>query len=226
MYEWDFGWVWTYRKALLDGLIVTLWINAIILVTGSIIGLVIAFARSSGNILLRIPAIIFIDIFRALPVLVGLIWVFFCMPILLGGNGLSPEWSAIIVLSLNLAAFVAEIVRAGFESVPVSQTESAQACGLSNWQTLRHIVLPIAVRNMIPPFVGQYINTVKLSVLASVIAVPELLHKTTEIISQTYRPLEFYTILAILFLIILLPGTILSRRLETSAYLNRLNVKD
>ena len=226
MYEWDFGWVWTYRKALFDGLVVTLWLNAVILITGSLLGVLLAFARSSNRFFLRVPAIIFIDVFRALPVLVGLIWVFFCMPILLGGIRLSPEWSAIIVLSLNLAAFVAEIIRAGFDAVPVSQTESAQACGLSHWQTLRHIVLPVAVRSMIPPIVGQYINTIKLSVLASVIAVPELLHKTTQLISQVYRPLEFYTVLAILFLIILLPGTILSRRLETEAYLRRQNIRN
>lgn len=223
MYEWDFGWVWTYRKALFDGLMVTLWLNAVILVAGSLLGLFVAFARSSRRLFVCVPAIIFIDIFRALPVLVGLIWVFFCMPILLGETRISPELSAIIVLSLNLSAFVAEIVRTGFEAVPGSQTESAQACGLSHWQTLRYIVLPIAVRSMIPPLVGQYINTIKLSVLASVIAVPELLHKTTDIISQVYRPLEFYTVLAIIFLIILLPGTILSRQLETGAYLRRLN---
>jgi polar amino acid transport system permease protein len=74
---------------------------------------------------------------------------------------------------------------------------------------------------MVPPLVGQYINTIKLSVLASVIAVPELLSKTTDIISQVYRPLEFYTVLAGLFLLLLLPGTILSRRLESSVYLKK-----
>lgn len=78
---------------------------------------------------------------------------------------------------------------------------------------------------MTPPLVGQYINTAKLSVLASVIAVPELLHRTTDIISQVYRPLEFYTVLAVLFLILLLPGTILSRRLESRAHLGRLSTE-
>jgi polar amino acid transport system permease protein len=222
MYQWDWNWVWTYRWGLLEAAGVTLWLNLVILVVGSVAGLIIAFARGSHHAILRIPALIYIDLFRTLPVLVLLVWFFFCVPILLGGVQISSTMSAIIVLSLNLSAFVAEIVRAGIDAVPATQAESARACGLSETQTMRFVVLPIAMRAMTPPLVGQYINTVKLSVLASVIAVPELLHKTTDIISQVYRPLEFYSVLALMFLVILLPGTIWSRRLEARAHLLRL----
>jgi polar amino acid transport system permease protein len=222
MYQWDWNWVWTYRWALMEAAGVTLWLNLIILAAGSAVGLIVAFARGSRRAVLRIPALIYIDLFRTLPVLVLLVWFFFCVPILLGGVQISSTLSAIIVLSLNLSAFVAEIVRAGIDSVPATHVESARACGLSEAQTMRFIVLPIAMRAMTPPLVGQYINTIKLSVLASVIAVPELLHKTTDIISQVYRPLEFYSVLALLFLIILLPGTIWSRRLEARTHLLRL----
>lgn len=225
MYEWDFRWVWTYRGVLWEAFLVTLWLNALILIIGSAVGLLIAAARRSNLAALRIPAIIYIDLFRTLPILVLLVWFFFCVPVLLGGIRISSILCAIIVLSLNLSAFVAEIVRAGIEGVPVSHTESARASGLSQRQTMRYVVFPIALRNMIPPLVGQYINSVKLSVLASVIAVPELLQKTTDIISQVYRPLEFYTVLAILFLILLLPGTILSRRLESTAHNKRMNAE-
>ena len=100
--------------------------------------------------------------------------------------------------------------------------DDALGAGLSRWQTNRCVLLPIALRLMVPPLVGQYINTIKLSVLASFIAVPELLHRTTDIISQVYRPLEFYTALAVLFLVLLLPGTLLSRRLESNAQRMRL----
>jgi len=221
MYKWDFSWVWTYRQALFDAFLVTLWLNTITLVIGSVLGLVMALARRTRYSLLRTAALIYIDFFRTLPVLVLLVWFFFCVPILLGGIRISSVLSAIIVLSLNLSAFVAEIVRTGIESVPKGHVEAARACGLSQPQALRYVVLPIALRNMVPPLVGQYINTIKLSVLASVIAVPELLSKTTDIISQVYRPLEFYTVLAGLFLLLLLPGTILSRRLESSVYLKK-----
>jgi len=143
-----------------------------------------------------------------------LVWFFFCVPVLFGGLRISAFTSAVVVLSLNLSAFVAEIIRAGLNGVPRIHIESARAVGLSSLQTVRYVTLPIASRLVLPPLIGQYINTVKLSVLASVIAVPELLNRTTDIISQTYRPLEFYTVLALLFLIILLPGTLLFKHLE------------
>jgi polar amino acid transport system permease protein len=225
MYEWDFGWVWTYRYALLEAFIVTVRLNVWIVVIGSLSGLMIALARRSHISLLRVPALIYIDLFRTLPVLVLLVWFFFCVPVLLGGVRLSAWTSAIIVLSLNLSAFVAEIVRAGIESVPTPHIEAARACGLSRAHTFRYVELPMALRSMVPPLVGQYINTIKLSVLASVIAVPELLHKTTDIISQVYRPLEFYTVLALLFLILLLPGTIWSRRLESREHMRRMSTE-
>lgn len=225
MYSWDWSWVWTFRRALLEAIWVTIWLNLVVLLLGSSAGLVVSFLRRSKYVFFRFLSIVYVDIFRTLPVLVLLVWFFFCVPILLGGLQLSPMLCAIVVLSLNLSAFVAEIIRAGIEGVPKAQIESAQACGLSDHQTFFLVTLPIAIRVMIPPLVGQYINTVKLSVLASVIAVPELLHKTTDIISQVYRPLEFYSVLALIFLVLLLPGTIWSRRMEGESYLHRLEEK-
>lgn len=222
MYDWDFRWVWTYRYGLLEALWITVELNAIVIAFGSVFGLFLALARSSRFKTVRALAIIYIDLLRTLPVLVLLIWFFFCVPILLGGIRLSPMSAAAIVLSMNLAAFVAEIVRAGIEAVPRFHIEAADACKLSRPKAMRYVILPIALRQMIPPLVGQYINTIKLSVLASVIAVPELLNKTTDLTSQVYRPLEFYTTLAIIFLLLLLPGTIWSRKLESSAFVKRL----
>jgi polar amino acid transport system permease protein len=219
MYKWDFGWVWTYRVALLVALGVTLKLNAIVLLLGSCLGMLVALARSSRRLIPRYLAIAYIDLIRSLPMLVMLIWFFFCVPILFGGIRLSPWICAIVVLSLNLSAFVAEIIRTGVESVSTNLVDGARCCGLTERQVLAKIVMPIALRNMVPPLVGQYINSVKLSVLASVIAVPELLQKTTDLASQVYRPLEFYTALAFAFLIILLPPTALSRKLESSSYL-------
>jgi polar amino acid transport system permease protein len=222
MYHWDFRWVWTYREALGAALLITLKLNVLVIIIGSVLGLAFALARRSHLRILQWAAVVYIDLFRTLPVLVTLIWFFFCVPILLGGISLSPMFCAVAVLSLNLSAFAAEIFRAGIEGVPSLHVESARGCGLSRTETLRYIVLPIAVRNMVPPLVGQYINSIKLSVLASVIAVPELLNKTMDLTSQVYRPLEFYTALAILFLVLLLPGTVWSRTLETSQHLSRM----
>jgi polar amino acid transport system permease protein len=213
-YDWDFGWVWTYREALLQGLLTTVLLNAVVLLFGTMAGVLVGLLRCARSRVLRACAVVYVDLFRTLPVLVLLVWFFFCVPILLGGVRISPVTSAVIVLSLNLSAFVAEIFRAGIEAVPRQYVDAGYAAGLSRAATLRFIIVPIGVRIMIPPLVGQYINTIKLSVLASIISVPELLQKTTDLISQVYRPLEFYTALAGLFLILLLPGTIWSRRLE------------
>ncbi len=217
MYEWDFRWVWTYREQLLSALGMTVLLNCWILLLGTLAGIFLGLIARHRHPYIRGLARIYIDVFRTLPVLVLLVWFFFCIPILLGGIRISGFTSAVIVLSLNLSAFIAEIVRAGVDAIPASYINDAKASGLSSWHTNRFIVLPIALRIMIPPLVGQFINTIKLSVLASVIAVPELLHRTTEIISQVYRPLEFYTALAVIFLVLLLPGTLWSRRLEKKA---------
>ena len=214
MYHWDWGWVWSYRWQLVGALGVTLVLNAIVLLVGTVIGLGVGLASRARSPVLRVLCRVYVDIFRTLPVLVLLVWFFFCAPILLGGVRISAFLSAVLVLSLNLSAFVAEITRAGIDAVPKRDIEAGAAAGFSRGQIVRFITMPVALRIMIPPLVGQFINSIKLSVLASVIAVPELLHQTTDIISQVYRPFEFYTVLAVLFLVILLPGTIWSRRLE------------
>lgn len=221
MYVWDFNWVWSYRWELLRGFLTTLELNSYVFGLGTLGGLLIGIGGASRRQSMRAAVRVFVDIVRALPILVLLVWFYFCMPIILGGFRITAMQSAVIVLSLNLSAFVAEIVRAGIEGVPRQHIDTARAAGLSVYQTYRYVILPLALRAMVPPLAGQYINSAKLSVLASAIAVPELLHRTTDLISQTYRPLEFYTVLAILFLLILLPPTILARRLETSVYLSR-----
>jgi polar amino acid transport system permease protein len=216
MYRWDFSWVWTYRGQLGKALLVTLHLNLVVLLVGSVVGLVLGVLSRNHRWWIRAAVRVYVDLFRTLPVLVLLVWFFFCVPVLLGGVRISAYVSAVIVLALNLSAFVAEIVRAGIDAVPANHQESARAAGLTRNQTMRFITLPLALRMMVPPLVGQYINTIKLSVLASAIAVPELLNRTTDIISQVYRPLEFYTVLALVFLVILFPGTLLSRRLEAN----------
>lgn len=217
MYEWDFKWVWSYRDQLGSALLVTLELNFCILFFGTVAGVFFGLISRHSHPIIRFVVRLYVDLFRTLPVLVMLVWFFFCVPILLNGIRISGFTCAVIVFALNLSAFISEIVRAGIDAVPECHINDATAAGLTRWQTNRYIVLPIALRLMVPPLVGQYINTIKLSVLASFIAVPELLHRTTNIISQVYRPLEFYTALAIIFLILLLPGTLWSRRLERSA---------
>jgi polar amino acid transport system permease protein len=159
---------------------------------------------------------VFIELFRAFPVLVLLIWFHYVFPAVTGIR-LGAFVSAVISLSLNLAAVVGDIVRGGIQSVQKGQTEAAYALGMSGWQVARRITLPITIRTLMPSLVSQYINVLKLSALASVIGVPEILHSASLCINQTYRPLEFYTFVALAFLLIILPCTWLARRLEFKA---------
>jgi polar amino acid transport system permease protein len=222
MYSWNWEWVWSYKSQLLYASWLTLWLNLSILFFGTLLGVMLGLLKRSKSGYVRLPVILFIDLLRTMPVLVLLIWFYFCIPILFHLK-MSAIVTAIVVLSINLAAFIAEIVDAGIEAVPRVHIESGHLLGLSKSQNLRYIIFPIALRNMTPPVVGQYINTIKLSVLASVISVPELLNVSQDIISQTYRPLEFYTVLAVLFLIILLPGTLWSKRFELKQMIKKSN---
>ena len=222
MYNWNWDWVLVYKDQLYDAAIVTVKLNLYIIIVGSILGLVLGLLKRIRFSVVKYITILFIDVLRTLPALVLLMWFYFCVPIFFNIQ-INAFNTTVIVLSLNLAAFIAEIVDAGIQSVPNIHIDYGKLLGFSNKQNLRYVILPIALRNMIPPIVGQYINSIKLSVLASFIAVPELLSVTQDIISQTYRPLEFYTVLAVIFLVILLPGTIWSKRFELKSMLNNAN---
>ncbi len=214
-YDFNFHWIWKYRRAFLNGLEVTLELNLYVIVLATTIGLFLALARLSRLRLLRTLAWTYIDLFRTLPLLVLIFWLYFAFPLVTAGRVTFDSFTAAcIALTLNLSAFVAEIIRAGVLAVPVQHTDAAKSMGMTKVQALRYVTLPIAIRQMIPPLTGQYINAVKLSVLASVIAVPELLHTVQTITTEVFRPIEMYSALAFIFLVLLLPGTWLLYRLE------------
>jgi polar amino acid transport system permease protein len=144
-----------------------------------------------------------------------LVWIFFALPMIpIVGLRLDSFSTAVVGLSLNLGAFVAEIVRAGLEGVPRQHIEAATMARFSRLQLWRYILAPLVLRFITPPLFGQMISQVKLSVLASVIAVPELLHTVNTISNDSSRPLESYTALAISFLLLLLPSTWLQTWIE------------
>ena len=213
--EWQWHYVWQYREALWNGFLVTLELNIFVFIIGSLLGILVALFRISTNRVLIAFGRGYVDVFRSLPVLVLLVWLFFALPLFpLADFRISPMAAAVIGLSINLSAFVAEIVRAGIVAVPERHVDAAKVIGMSKWVRARYIAGPIALRLMLPPLFGQYISQVKLSVLASVIAVPEILHAVNTISTEAFRPLEFYTVLAAVFLFLLLPATLLQARLE------------
>jgi polar amino acid transport system permease protein len=214
--NWGFYEVWRYREALWNGLVVTFELNFVVLLLGTVLGGAVGVLRLSRWAWVRAMARAYVDLFRSFPALVLLVWLFFALPLIPGLQiRLTPFICAAAGLALNLSAFVAEIVRAGVLAVPRHHIDSAKVMGFSPWQVWRHVTGPIALRIMLAPLFGQYINQVKLSVLASVIAVPELLHTINTITTETFRPLELYTTLALIFLAVLIPCTCLQGYLES-----------
>lgn len=213
MYTWDFSIVSQNVSVLLRGCIVTLELTAVSLFLATVLGLLLSLGSLSRSLPVRWLAVGFVEFFRAAPALVVLIWIYYALPVVTGIN-LNSFVSAVLALTLVQAAYEAEIFRAGIEAIERGQVESARSLGMSRGQTMRRIVLPQAVRIMIPPFVSATASLLKYSSLASVVAVYELLNQGNNIIQQSFRPLEVYTIIALLYLIMILPVTQASRILE------------
>lgn len=163
---------------LVTGLVTTIKLGVTSIAAGSLVGLVLALSRLYGPKPLRLAAIVVIDVFRAVPVLVLLILIYYALPFL--GIRLSSFVSAFAALSLVFGAFTAEVLRSGIEAVPKGQFEAAHAMGLSFAQTIRLVVLPQATRIAIPPQTSNCISLLKDTSLASVVAMPDLLKQATD----------------------------------------------
>jgi polar amino acid transport system permease protein len=212
-YAWHFQIVWDYRQVFLRGAVVTAQLTLAATLIGVTLGLALGLMRRSQYAPLRTPASIYIEAFRATPVLVQLVWIYYALPIL-SGLQMGNVPSVAVGLGLHSAAYFAEIFRAGVNSIDKGQWDAARAIGMRYGQVMRRIILPQAVRRMIPPFINEFATLLKLTTLGSVLAVNELLHESTNLINNTYRPLEIYTVLAIAFAILIFPFIYASQRLE------------
>ncbi len=213
MYSWDFSIIWDYRWLLLQGVGVTIAFTIATVVLGLLIGLIAASGSLSRYSVFRVSALTFIEIFRCTPLLVQLIWAYYALPII-SGIELSPVSAALIALSCYGGSFYAEIIRGGIVSIDVGQSEASSALGMMPYQTMRRIVLPQAIRRMVPALMNQAIIQLKNTSLVSILAVPDLVYEGQMVAHDSFRPLEVYTTIAILYFIILFPLTILVRRGE------------
>lgn len=212
-YVWDFNFLFLYRKVLFGGVVVTLGLTFISIAIGTFLGLVFAYLSTSDNKFVRNFSKSYVSSFRAIPVLILLIWMYYFFPLMFGIN-ISAFATAIIVFSLSLSAFVAEVTRSAFEAISVNQIDAARMIGLTNFQITVRIIFPQAVRHMIPNLTNEYITLFKFSGIASIITVNDLLHISSEIISVTYRPLEVYTTIAIIYTMLVFIFTYISREIE------------
>ncbi len=212
-YEWSFHFLWQYQALILKGVGVTVGFTILTVVLGLVVGLVVALGRMTGRRWITWPLLAFIELFRCTPVLVQLIWCYYALPVL-ANIDLSPAAAAILTLSCYGGAFYAEIIRAGIVSIEAGQWDAARALGLNRYAVMRHVILPQALRRMVPPLVNQSIQQLKNTSLVSILAVPDILYQGQLITSATYRPLETYSMVAVVYFLILFPLTQLASRLE------------
>lgn len=189
-----------------SGLGVTVALSAISAVTSILAGLVIALLRLYGPRWLSALLIFYVDTMRAIPVLVVLVWIYFAFPILAGVT-FPPFWAALVALTLHIAAYASEIIRAGIESIRPGQTRAGLALGMSRAQILRKIILPQATIRMLPAFGSVLTMAIKDTAIATVIAVPELMHRAETVAGQSYRPVEVFTAVMVLYFLVLFPVT-------------------
>ncbi|PGH55734.1 ABC transporter permease [Azospirillum palustre] len=194
--------LWDALPLLLMGLGTTLSLGILSIVLGLIGGLALALLRLYGPPALSGLWVLYIDLFRAIPILVLLVIVYYALPFV--GIRLSPFASATTALSLVSAAYSAEILRAGIQAIPRGQFEASQALGLSYWSMMGDIVLPQAVRIVIPPMTSNCINVMKDTALASVVAMPDLLKQATQAQALAANPTPLIGAAA-LYVLLLLP---------------------
>jgi polar amino acid transport system permease protein len=213
-YVWDFAILGKYSHLFWLGLGWTLVYTIGSIVLGSLIGLLVGIVRLRRLRVIDWLLVAYIELFRCTPLLVQIIWFYYAFPVVLGVN-IPAHVAAMSVLSLYGGAFYAEIVRGSIESVPRGQWDAAHALGLRRWRVLRLVILPQALKPMLAPYVNQSVTQLKNTSLVSVIAVPDLVYNATLINADTYRPLEVYTIVALIYFAILFPATLIGRRLES-----------
>lgn len=212
-YNWNFGFLWQYRGLLWDGVLITLGYTIASVVIGLVIGVAIGVALLSKRWFVRVCLNAYVEVFRCTPLLVQLIWFYYALPVLIGTE--IQAWLAgLLALSLYAGAFYAEVFRGGIQSIERGQWDAAKALNMTRAQSLRRIILPQATKRMIPPFINQSIVQLKNTSLISTLALADLLYQGQIITSATYRPLEVYTVIAMLYFALLFPITVAAGRIE------------
>ena len=212
-FQWKFGIVFEYYRNFLRGLGATFELAAIIMVAALAGGMLVGMARYSKLRILNWPATLYVELFRNTPVFVQIIWFYYAFPVIIGLQ-MKGFVAALIGIGLNIMAYSAEIFRGGILSIEKGQWEAGKAIGMGYVAVMRRVVLPQAIRRMIPPFANRAIEAVKATSLASTIAVAELMYEADQLANALYRPFEIYTAVAVLYFVATYPLALLSYWLE------------
>jgi polar amino acid transport system permease protein len=206
MFSYRFRWdtVWNSLDFLMSGLQMTLFLSAVTLVLAMVLGLVLAGLDMSRWRALRWIGVSFGEIIRNTPILVQLLWVYYVLPIVFAVR-IDAVTALIIGLSIYQASFISEVYRSGIQAVPKGHREAAQVLGLTPSQSFRRIVLPQAIRMTLPPLASNFVQLIKFSSLGAVISVNEITRRGMELSSSTFRPLEIFTFIAVVYFFICWP---------------------
>ncbi|NRA66932.1 MAG: amino acid ABC transporter permease [Pseudobacteriovorax sp.] len=218
-YDWDFSFLgdffWDPKDdkpgLILLGLWGTIYISLISIVIGSGLGLLVGTLLITREPVTRFAAVFYVDVFRNTPVLVQLYVVYFIVGTAIE---MSPETAGILTLSLFCSAYVAEIFRGTLQEFEKGQIDAAKALGLTRWQTARHIIAPQALRRMLPPLIGQFVSLVKDSSLVSVISVVDLTKSAMNVVAVSFRSLETWFIIALIYFVLNLVLSTVGRKIE------------
>jgi His/Glu/Gln/Arg/opine family amino acid ABC transporter permease subunit len=198
---------------LVTGLGATISVSGVAIVCSVVLGAAVALAGFARSRALRTFNRAYVEVVRAVPILVMVLWVYYGLPVVLGIQfGIFA--AGVIALALSDSAFEAEVFRAGIQSIEKGQIEAAKAVGLTGWQTMRFVILPQAVRRILPALGNQFVYMLKMSSILSIIGFQELTRRANELTVTEYRPLEIYTFLVLEYLALILLASWLVRRLE------------
>lgn len=194
---------WTNLKFMLSGLVYTVQLSATAIAISIVVGLLVALPGLSPNKWLRGLSRSYVEVVRSVPILVLILWVYYGLPPVTGIT-IGVFWAGVIALALSDSAFQAEIFRAGIQSISRGQYEAAYSVSLGYRDTMRYVILPQAIRRILPALGNQLVYMLKMSSLVSVIGMQELTRKANELVVSEYRPLEIYTVLVLEYLVLIL----------------------
>lgn len=217
---------WDIMRFVSDGLAITVLLTVVSFVFILLVGMIGGLGRISKNPVIYLIATLYVEIFRGIPLLVQLIWWYFAAPVVIQSLGRAIHFApmaeyqsnaillAIIGLVMCYGAYVTEIYRAGIQSIPKGQMEAARSQGMTYIQAMRHVILPQAIRVILPPIGNEFIMLIKDSSLVSVVAVADLVRRGREFMSTHFDPIEVWTMVALLYLVLTLFFTRLLSWLE------------
>lgn len=210
-----FSFIYTYRNAILSGLLNTLYYTIISLILGLALGFVISLIRHAGNIALRIVAITFVEIFRGTPMLVQLFWFFFCLPVLLGID-LGSQIATILTMTLYMGAISSESFRSSLNSVGSEQRDACISLGMPLYVMVPYVLLPQMLMRAVPILLSNSVTLFKESALVSAVGMTDLMYQGQMIANSTSRPVEILTTVALIYFIVAFTLTRIVTRYEQS----------